>query len=81
MVRSTAWPLSYGTPIDAGDAPIEFEVYVNLSHLQAAMLALNTALVSAVTEIRLGRHGPRYEQAGAPARDGGQAANDARPSA
>ncbi|MEW6438280.1 MAG: hypothetical protein AB1508_14065 [Pseudomonadota bacterium] len=43
---------NYGTPIDAGDAPIEFEAYVSLSHLQAAMLALNTALVSAVAEIR-----------------------------
>jgi hypothetical protein len=49
---------NYGTPIDAEDAPIEFEAYVSLSHLQAAMLALNTALVSAVAEIRLGRHGP-----------------------
>ncbi len=49
---------NYGTPIDAGDAPIEFEAYVSLSHLQAAMLALNSALVSAVAEIRLGRHGP-----------------------
>jgi hypothetical protein len=48
---------NYGTPIDAGDAPIEFEAYVSLSHLQTAMLALNTALVSAVTEIRLVRHG------------------------
>ena len=41
-----------------GDAPIEFEAYVSLSHLQAAMLALNTALVSEVAEIRLGCHGP-----------------------
>lgn len=49
---------NYGTPIDAGDAPIEFEAYVSLSHLQAAMLALNTALISAVAEIGLGRHGP-----------------------
>lgn len=49
---------NYGAPIDAGDVPIEFEAYVSLSHLQAAMLALNTALVSAVAEIRLGRYGP-----------------------
>jgi hypothetical protein len=47
---------NYGTPIDGGDGPIEFEAYVSLSHLQAAMLALNSALVSAVTEIRLDRH-------------------------
>ena len=43
----------YGTPIDATDKPIEFEAYVSLSHLQAAMLALNTALVSAVGEIAM----------------------------
>jgi hypothetical protein len=49
---------NYGAPIDAGDVPIEFEAYVSLSHLQAAMLALNAALVSAVAEIRLGRYGP-----------------------
>ena len=48
---------NYGRPIDAGDAPIEFEAYVSLSHLQAAMLALNTALASAVAEISLSRHG------------------------
>lgn len=46
---------AYGTPIDAADQPIEFEAYVSLSHLQAAMLALNTALVSAVDEIRMAR--------------------------
>jgi len=45
----------YRTPIDADDSPIEFEAYVSLSHLQAAMLALNTALVSAVAEIRIAR--------------------------
>lgn len=50
---------NYGSPIDAGNAPIEFEAYVSLPHLQAAMLALNAALASAVAEIRLGRHGPR----------------------
>jgi len=43
----------YRTPIDADDSPIEFEAYVSLPHLQAAMLALNTALVSAVAEIRM----------------------------
>ncbi|KGJ12025.1 hypothetical protein EQ718_06490 [Paracoccus versutus] len=46
---------AYGTPIDAADRPIEFEAYVSLSHLQGAMLALNTALVSAVGEIRMAR--------------------------
>lgn len=50
---------NYGSPIDAGNAPIEFEAYVSLPHLQAAMLALNAALASAVAEIRLGCHGPR----------------------
>jgi hypothetical protein len=50
---------NYGTPIDAQDSPIEFEAYVSLSHLQAAMLALNIALVSAVSEIGLsGRRPP-----------------------
>ena len=46
---------NYSAPIDAGDSPIEFEAYVSLTHLQAAMLALNTALVSAIAEIRMGR--------------------------
>ena len=46
---------AYGTPIDAADQPIEFEAYVSLSHLQAAMLALNTALVSVVGEITMAR--------------------------
>lgn len=46
---------AYGAPIDAADQPIEFQAYVSLSHLQAAMLALNTALVSAVDEIRIAR--------------------------
>lgn len=46
---------AYGTPIDAADQPIEFEAYVSLPHLQAAMLALNTALVSALNEIRMAR--------------------------
>lgn len=46
---------AYGTPIDAADQPIKFEAYVSLSHLQGAMLALNTALVSAVGEIRMAR--------------------------
>jgi len=35
----------YGTPIDAADQPIEFEAYVSMSHLQAAMLALNAEIV------------------------------------
>lgn len=46
---------SYGTPIDGTDSPIEFEAYVSLPHLQAAMLALNTALVEAVSEIKMAR--------------------------
>ena len=46
---------NYEAPIGAGGSPIEFEAYVSLSHLQAAMRALNTALVSAVAEIRMGR--------------------------
>lgn len=46
---------AYKAPIDAADSPIEFEAYVSLPHLQAAMLALNTALVSAVSEIRMAR--------------------------
>ncbi|HKN87995.1 MAG TPA: hypothetical protein VJV04_14130 [Nitrospiraceae bacterium] len=43
----------YGTPVDGSDAPIEFEAYVSLPHLQAAMLALNAALVSVVGEIQM----------------------------
>jgi hypothetical protein len=46
---------SYGAPIDADGSPIEFETYVSLPHLEAAMLALNTALVSVVTEIQRAR--------------------------
>lgn len=46
---------SYGTPIDGTGAPIEFEAYVSLPHLQAAMLALNTAFVEAVSEIKMAR--------------------------
>jgi hypothetical protein len=46
---------AYGTPIDAADASIEFEAYVSLPHLQSGMLALNTALTSAVAEIKLAR--------------------------
>jgi hypothetical protein len=46
---------SYGTPLDGTGAPIEFEAYVSLAHLQAAMLALNTALVEAVSEIKMAR--------------------------
>lgn len=46
---------NYGAPIDAADVPIEFEAYVSLPHLRAAMLALNTALVGAVAEIKLAR--------------------------
>ena len=45
----------YGTPIDEGGSPIEFEAYVSLPHLQAAMLALNIALAEAVAEIKMGR--------------------------
>jgi hypothetical protein len=46
---------AYGTPIDAAGSPIEFEAYVSLPHLQAAMLALNTALISTVAQIKLAR--------------------------
>jgi hypothetical protein len=46
---------TYGTPIDAAGSPIEFEAYVSLPHLQTAMLALNTALISTVAEIKLAR--------------------------
>lgn len=46
---------AYGTPIDADSHPIEFEAYVSLRHLQAAMLALNTGLVSVAKEIRMAR--------------------------
>ena len=48
---------NYGAPIDATDVPIEFEAYVSLPHLRAAMTALNTALVGAVAEIILARRG------------------------
>lgn len=44
---------AYGTPIDAADQPMEFEAYVSLSHLQAAMPALNTAPVSKVDGIKV----------------------------
>lgn len=54
--KSTAFRYgAYEAPIDATDRPIEFEAYVSLPHLKAAMLALNTALVSAVSEIRMAR--------------------------
>lgn len=54
--KSTAFRYgAYNAPIDAADRPIEFEAYVSLPHLKAAMLALNTALVSAVSEIRMAR--------------------------
>jgi hypothetical protein len=46
---------TYGTPIDATGGPIELEAYVSVPHLEAAMLALNTALALAVTEIELAR--------------------------
>lgn len=46
---------AYGAPIDAADRPIDFEAYVSLTHLQAAMMALNTALVSVVSEIAMAR--------------------------
>jgi HEPN domain-containing protein len=54
--RSTAFRYGeYGTPIDESGAPIGFEVYVSLPHLQAAMLALNSALVQVVDEVRIAR--------------------------
>jgi hypothetical protein len=54
--QSTAFRYGeYGTPMDDNGAPIDFEVYVSLPHLHAAMLALNTALVQAVDEVRMAR--------------------------
>lgn len=54
--KSTAFRYgAYNVPIDAADRPIEFEAYVSLPHLKAAMHALNTALVLAVSEIRMAR--------------------------
>ncbi|MBX9452454.1 MAG: hypothetical protein KL801_11545 [Mesorhizobium sp.] len=54
--KSTAFRYgAYKAPIDAADRPIGFEAYVSVPHLKAAMLALNTALVSAVSEIRMAR--------------------------
>lgn len=54
--KSTAFRYgAYDAPIDAADRPIEFEAYVSLPHLKAAMLALNTVLISAVSEIRMAR--------------------------
>lgn len=46
---------SYGAPINGVGSPIEPEAYVSLPHLQAAMLALSTALVDAVAEIKMAR--------------------------
>lgn len=45
----------YKSPVDGNGAPIGFEAYVDLRHLQASMLALNTALVRAVGEIKMMR--------------------------
>ncbi|TPL76259.1 hypothetical protein FJ941_25590 [Mesorhizobium sp. B2-3-13] len=45
----------YGTPIDGNDLPVGFEAYISVPHLQAAMLALNTALVRVVDEIKMAR--------------------------
>lgn len=45
----------YHSPIDGDGSPIDFEAYVSLPHLQAAMLALNTALIDAVAEIKMAR--------------------------
>lgn len=54
--QSTAFRYGdYHAPIDANGAPINFEAYVSLPHLQAAMLALNTALTSAVDDIKMAR--------------------------
>jgi hypothetical protein len=52
--QSTAFRYGdYRAPIDGDGSPIDFEAYVSLPHLQAAMLALNTALVEAVSEIKM----------------------------
>jgi hypothetical protein len=54
--QSTAFRYGdYHPPIDGNGSPIDFEAYVSLPHLQAAMLALNTALVAAVSEIKMAR--------------------------
>jgi hypothetical protein len=54
--QSTAFRYGdYHAPIDGNGSPIDFEAYVSLPHLQAAMLALNTALVAAVSEIKMAR--------------------------
>ena len=54
--RSTAFRYgAYRSPIDGDGSPIDFEAYVSLPHLQAAMRALNTALVGAVGENAMDR--------------------------
>lgn len=54
--QSTAFRYGdYQAPIDGNGSPIDFEAYISLSHLQAAMLALNTALVETVSEIKMAR--------------------------
>lgn len=45
----------YGTPKARDGSPIEDEIHVDLLHLKAAMLALNTALVSQNWSIRMAR--------------------------
>jgi hypothetical protein len=42
-------------PLTKRDVPLDGEVYVDLFHLQQAMKALNTALVSVVSEIAMAR--------------------------
>lgn len=50
--QSTAFRYGeYHRPMAGSDTPIDFEAYISLPHLQAAMLALRTALIGAVAEI------------------------------
>lgn len=46
---------AYGVAMGGNVSPNASEVYVSLAHLRAAMVALNTALVEAVGEIKLAR--------------------------
>jgi hypothetical protein len=45
----------YLDPLDRAGAPLNGEIYVDLRHLQPAMIALNTALVGAASEVAMSR--------------------------
>lgn len=45
----------YFDPLERPGAPLNDEIYVDLRHLQSAMMALNTALVGAASEIAMSR--------------------------